>query len=107
MREYVNLISFGNVSVNVKDPFDVTLESLAVSNTELVSAMRYDYPDAEDDAGVDVSAFVTVSGQIVTVADIWAVSETSKSTGVKRLCVVARNTNASAVDEVNILFNVV
>jgi hypothetical protein len=54
---------------------------------------------------VDVSDEVIILGQVVTVASIWASGETPKA-GVKRVQVIAKNSDDSAQDEVNIFFNV-
>jgi len=104
--QFVNVISFGEISTNVRDPFDVTLESLALAGTSIVSALRFSYPSVEGEAGVDISSVVTVSGQVLTIADIWANAETP-TTGIKRIQVVAKNNDESAQEECNVLINVV
>ena len=102
---YINPIDYGDISGNIVDPFDVTIDALKTSGTEIVSALRFEYPEVPLDAGVDVSDEIIILGQVVTVGSIWALGETPKA-GVKRVQVIAHNSDDSAQDEVNIFFNV-
>ena len=106
MDTFVNPVSFGDISVNVTDPFDVTIEAIKVSGTEIVSATRFEYPPVEGDAGVDVHDSVTISGQVLTVESLWTDIET-RTKGVKRLQIVPKNTDNTAQEECNIFINVV
>jgi hypothetical protein len=102
---YVNPISFGDISTEVNDPVSITIGTLKVSGTELVTALRFEYPDVAGDEGVDISDKVAVVGQVATVTDIWETGET-RTAGLKRVQIVAKNSDDSVQDEVNIFVNV-
>jgi hypothetical protein len=105
MNGFVNSIDFGDVDAETRDPFDITLEALAESDTALVTAKRFDYPPVEGDAGVDISSNVSIVGQVVTVVDWWKDPETHTK-GVKRIFIEAKNSDNSAQAVANVFINV-
>jgi hypothetical protein len=39
---YINPIDYGDISGNIVDPFDVTIDALKTSGTEIVSVLRFE-----------------------------------------------------------------
>lgn len=76
MANYVNLISLPTISANEIVPMTVTVEELTTaSGNTIVSAKRFDTTNSND-TGTDISAKVSITTNVVALANIWVNTDT-------------------------------
>lgn len=106
---FINPIAFGDYSVAQLFTTTFTLKKLSATaaTTTLVSVKRYTYGGTDDTVAKDISVRGAISGQVVTMADFFLASNDPKTVGAfYRVQIVARNNDATAQDEVNVIFRV-
>ena len=100
--KYLNVLDLGDVTTNTVDPFQVTFSELPLSGTSIVSVKRFVL--GAETVSVDIVANALISGQTVTVSNIW-VTET-KAANIYRVQIIAKATDGSVVKEANAITNV-
>lgn len=103
---YINEIYVPQISVSEVVPQVVEMKDLDDTLTNVVvSAKRYDTTNSSD-TGTDVSSKVSISGNQVTVSNIWGGAETPAA-GSYRVCVKLRNPSSTVLCEFNLYQRVV
>lgn len=103
---FVNEIRVGRLSTVEIEPITVQFDDLddAAANV-LVSARRFNTANSAD-AGTSITAKVTISGNEVSIADIWLDSET-EAAGDYRIQIVVCDPGSTEKYEANVYVEVV
>ncbi len=94
MPGLINLLQWGKQSSREIVVRTVTMEEIPSGGTNTVnSALRFNRANSAD-TGTDISSKVSISGNIVTVSNIWTASETAAE-GSYKVRVVVRDASAT------------
>jgi hypothetical protein len=98
---YQNPFDLGTVTKNTITPFAITFLKLPASGTEIISVKRFVF--GLDGSSVNMTSVAVISGQRVTVPNVWMSIGDTPPRGRFRIQVIAKSSDGAVQDEANVI----